>query len=114
MICFPIFVGYNSWRVLCNLSEAQTFGDFQTEIIDADIREKLKELYKHPSNVDLWVGGLLEELVPGSLLGPTFTCIIAEQFRRTRAGDRYEMANYLSNFESLCFSRFLRTIVLLH
>lgn len=56
--------------------------------MDADIRQKLQELYNHPSNVDLWVGGLLEELLPGSLLGPTFTCIIAEQFRRIRAGDR--------------------------
>ena len=89
---FPIPTGYNSWRVLCNLSAAETFDDFKTEIIDADIREKLQELYKHPSNVDLWVGGLLEELVPGSLLGSTFTCIIAEQFRRLRAGDRYEIS----------------------
>lgn len=83
-------LGYNSWRVLCNLSAAQTFDDFKNEIVDADIREKLRELYKHPSNVDLFVGGILEELLPGSLLGPTFSCIIAEQFRRLRAGDRYE------------------------
>lgn len=84
----PILPGYNSWRGLCNLSVAETFDDFKTEIVDGDIRDKLRELYKHPSNVDLWVGGLLEELVLGSLLGPTFACIIAEQFRRTRAGDR--------------------------
>lgn len=84
----PILPGYNSWRGLCSLSVAETFDDFKTEIVDGDIRDKLRELYKHPSNVDLWVGGLLEELVPGSLLGPTFACIIAEQFRRTRAGDR--------------------------
>ena len=84
----PIFAGYNKWRVLCNLTEAETFDDLQSEIVDGDIRERLQELYKHPSNIDLWVGGLLEELVPGSVLGPTFTCIIAEQFRRIRAGDR--------------------------
>ena len=84
----PILAGYNKWRVLCNLTEAETFDDLQSEIVDGDIREKLQELYKHPSNIDLWVGGLLEELVPGSVLGPTFTCIIAEQFRRIRAGDR--------------------------
>ena len=84
----PILAGYNKWRALCNLTEAETFDDLQSEIVDGDIREKLQELYKHPSNIDLWVGGLLEELVPGSVLGPTFTCIIAEQFRRIRAGDR--------------------------
>ncbi|KAJ7333690.1 hypothetical protein OS493_015772 [Desmophyllum pertusum] len=81
--------GYNRWRGLCNLSVAETFDDFKNEIVDSDIRVKLQELYKDPSNVDLWVGGLLEELVPGSLLGQTFSCIIAEQFRRTRAGDRF-------------------------
>ena len=80
--------GYNSWRGLCNLSVVETFDDLKNEIVDSDIRAKLKELYQHPSNIDLWVGGLLEELAPGALVGPTFTCIIAEQFRRTRAGDR--------------------------
>ena len=80
--------GYNSWRGLCNLSVVETFDDLKNEIVDSDIRAKLKELYQHPSNIDLWVGGLLEELATGALVGPTFTCIIAEQFRRTRAGDR--------------------------
>lgn len=35
------------------------------------------------------VGGSLESHVAGALSGPTFLCILTEQFYRTRVGDRY-------------------------
>lgn len=35
------------------------------------------------------VGGSLEAHVNGALAGPTFLCILTEQFYRTRVGDRY-------------------------
>lgn len=40
-------------------------------------------------DIDLFVGGAMESDVPGSILGQTFQCIVAEQFYRTRVGDRY-------------------------
>ena len=81
--------GYNDWRVLCNLSVANTFEDLRKEISSPDVRKKLKDFYGHPSNVDLWLAGLLEDNYNGSLVGPVFTCIIAKQFQTLRAGDRY-------------------------
>lgn len=48
----------------------------------------LEEIYDHPDDVDLTVGGNLETLNPGGLAGPTFTCIWLEQLKRIRKGDR--------------------------
>ena len=49
---------------------------------------KLKDAYKHVDNVELWPALLAEEKVPGSKVGPTFLCIIVDQFKRLRNGDR--------------------------
>jgi peroxidase len=46
-------------------------------------------LYVSHEDVDLTVGGSLESHVSGALAGPTFLCILTEQFYRTRVGDRY-------------------------
>lgn len=50
-------------------------------------------LYDSPDDVDLTVGGSLEKLVPGSLVGPTFQCILNIQFYRARVGDRFFFEN---------------------
>ena len=103
---------YNLWRAYCELRldcgltlecsvldsspcgiahcrNASTVSELSGEISNATVRALLREVYgDDPGKIDLWVGGLLEDVVPGSQLGPTFLCLIADQFRRLRDGDR--------------------------
>ncbi len=56
---------------------------------DQDLADKLAEHYDSINDVDLWIGGLLEDKVPGSQLGETFHTIVLDQFVRLRDGDAY-------------------------
>ncbi|KAM4032969.1 peroxidasin homolog [Anomaloglossus baeobatrachus] len=84
---------YNDYRVFCNLTSAQDFEDLKDEIKNQDIREKLRSLYGTPKNVDLFPALIVEDLVPGSRLGPTLMCLLVTQFRRLRDGDRFFYKN---------------------
>lgn len=79
--------GYNQYRKICGLTVAASFDDFR-EIPKAMI-QKLKTMYRHPNDIDLLIGGMSERSRDDSLLGPTFRCIIGEQFGRTKKGDRF-------------------------
>ncbi|XP_018333589.1 peroxidasin [Agrilus planipennis] len=85
--------GYIEFRKFCNMSEVDTFNDLRDEITDPEIRRKLKDLYGHPGNIDVFVGGVLEDPVPGGRVGPLFRCLLVEQFRRLRDGDRFWYEN---------------------
>ncbi|XP_050301684.1 peroxidasin isoform X2 [Anthonomus grandis grandis] len=85
--------GYIAFRNFCNMSKVSDFEDLATEISDPDLRQKLKELYGHPENIDVWVGGILEDPVRGGRVGPLFRCLLLEQFRRLRDGDRFWYEN---------------------
>ncbi|KAK9503739.1 hypothetical protein O3M35_010237 [Rhynocoris fuscipes] len=83
---------YNDYRHYCGLPRAHSFEDF-TDYISRENVEKLSLLYPHPDDVDLVVGGSLEAHVKDTLTGPTFLCIMLEQFYRTRTGDKYFYEN---------------------
>ncbi|XP_077991438.1 peroxidasin homolog [Glandiceps talaboti] len=82
---------YTSWRSFCGLGE--TFNNLAGDISNKAVIDKLYDLYGDPANIDLYLGALVEDPVPGSLLGPTFTCLLVHQFRRTRLGDRFWFEN---------------------
>lgn len=85
--------GYIEFRKFCNMSEVDAFEDLRNEITDPDVLKKLKELYGHPGNIDVFVGGILEDQVPGGKVGPLFRCLLIEQFKRLRDGDRFWYEN---------------------
>lgn len=84
--------GYMAYRKFCNLPTSESFEGLK-DISNQHVREKLKELYGHPSNIDIWAGGILEDQLPGARVGPLFRCLLIEQFERLRDGDRFYYEN---------------------
>ncbi|XP_041989109.1 peroxidasin homolog [Aricia agestis] len=91
--------GYMEFRKFCGLSGAETFQDLFDTMTNGTIR-RYESIFEHPVDVDLWSGGVSERPLPGSMLGPTFACIIATQFSYSRRGDRFwfELPNQPSSF----------------
>jgi peroxidase len=104
---------YNNYRALCNLKRAQTWDDLSREI-PPEVINRLKRIYPSVDDIDLfpgkrrhlfvgwgsfWIylnfdfplklGGMSERPLQGGLVGPTFACIIAIQFRQLRKCDRH-------------------------
>ncbi|XP_026330448.1 chorion peroxidase [Hyposmocoma kahamanoa] len=75
---------YNEYR---RLSGVQPYLDF--EQFSPNTAQRLANVYSTPEDIDLWVGGLLEEPIEGGVVGITFAQIIADQFSRLKRGDRY-------------------------
>ncbi|XP_074134262.1 putative oxidoreductase PXDNL isoform X3 [Sminthopsis crassicaudata] len=84
---------YNDFRVFCNLTSVENFEDLHNEIKDPNIREQLKKLYGTPFNIDLWPALMVEDLIPGTRVGPTLMCLFVTQFQRLRDGDRFWYEN---------------------
>ena len=81
---------------LCTGRSVADWGDLQG-VMDQPQLEELRGVYSSPHDVDLWVGGMLEKHAPSAKVGPTFQCVIADQFRRLRDGDRLFYERSLSD-----------------
>ena len=84
---------YNATRVALGLDAVESFSDITS---DPDVAARLEQLYGTVDNIDLWVGGLAEDHLPGSNMGETFSFIIIDQFQRLRDGDRFWYENVFS------------------
>lgn len=62
---------------------------------------RLARLYGSVDEIDLYIGGVSERPMKDALVGPTFVCIIGDQFSRLRRGDRffYEEGGHPSSFD---------------
>uniref|UniRef100_A0A8R1DTH4 Peroxidase n=1 Tax=Caenorhabditis japonica TaxID=281687 RepID=A0A8R1DTH4_CAEJA len=84
---------WTEYRKFCNLTVPKTWTDMKNIVQNDTVIAKLKSLYGVPENIDLWVGGVTEKRTAEALMGPTFACIIADQFKRLRDGDRFWYEN---------------------
>ncbi|ESO91010.1 hypothetical protein LOTGIDRAFT_163526 [Lottia gigantea] len=78
---------YNIYREYCGLKPIEKF-DGSTDQI-----RTLAQAYKHPNDVDLFIGGMTEPTVHNGKVGPTFACLIASQFHNLKYGDRFWFEN---------------------
>ncbi|XP_032528753.2 peroxidase [Danaus plexippus] len=78
---------YPAWREHCGLSRPHTFEDLEP-IFDELSLSRICKIYKSVDDIDLYTGALAED-PKGRLLGPTLTCLVADQFLRIKVGDRY-------------------------
>ncbi|XP_058810357.1 uncharacterized protein LOC131675405 isoform X2 [Phymastichus coffea] len=80
--------GYAAWRQFCQLGRPASFDELAAEMDPAALAA-ISELYDSVDDVDLYTGALAELPRGDGLLGPTFGCLIADQFQRLQSGDRY-------------------------
>ncbi len=84
---------YNQSRVDLGLAPVESFSDITS---DPELAAKLEQLYGAVDNIDVWVGGLAEDHLPGSSMGELFSTVIVDQFERLRDGDRFYYENSFS------------------
>ncbi|XP_066258453.1 chorion peroxidase-like [Euwallacea similis] len=90
---------YTFWREPCGLPPIKSWDDLK-KVINIQTVIKLESLYAHVDDIDLFTAGLAEKPLRGAVVGPTFSCIIAQQFSNLRKGDRfwYENSGFPSAF----------------
>lgn len=83
---------YTSWREPCGLTAVKSWKDLEP-IMSFETIQRFRSLYEHVDDLDLYSGGLAEKPLRGGIVGPTFACIIAQQFVNLRKGDRFWYEN---------------------
>ncbi len=89
---------YNQVREAYGLPPVTSFAQITSNVT---VQQELQKAYGTVNNIDPFEGGMAEDHVAGSDLGPLFTKIIADQFNRLRAGDRFFYLNESWNADEL-------------
>nr|XP_020659588.1 eosinophil peroxidase-like isoform X1 [Pogona vitticeps] len=85
--------GYNAWRQFCGLSQPRNEAELANVLQNPGLAKKFIQLYRTPSNIDLWVGGVAEPPIRNGRVGPLLACIFRTQFQKLRDGDRFWWEN---------------------
>lgn len=83
---------YNQVRVAYGLPAVTSFSQITS---DVHVQQELKAVYGSVDKIDAFEGGLADNHVAGSDMGPLFTRILVDQFTRLRDGDRFFYLNQL-------------------
>jgi len=83
---------YNDVRATYGLERKNSFAEVTA---DPEKQAALAAVYDSVDDIDLWVGGLTEDTVPGALVGELIRTVLAEQFAALRDGDRYWFEHHL-------------------
>ncbi len=82
---------YNQVREALGLPDVTSFAQITSNV---QVQHELETAYNNNiNNVDAFEGGLAEDPVPGSILGPLFQTILVDQFTNLRNGDRFFYLN---------------------
>jgi hypothetical protein len=81
---------YNQVRVAFGLQPVTSFAQITSNVT---VQKELQEAYGTVANIDPFVGGIAEDHVSGSNLGPLFQAVLVNQFTRLSTGDRYFYLN---------------------
>lgn len=75
---------YNDTRAAFGLPRARRFADITG---NAEVAAELAAMYRSPDDLEVWVGALAEDHVPGAMVGPLVRTVLIDQFARLRDGD---------------------------
>jgi hypothetical protein len=81
---------YNTVRVAYGLPPVTSFAQITSNL---RVQQELQQAYGSVNNIDALEGGMAEDHVSGSDLGPLFRAILVDQFTRLRDGDRFFYLN---------------------
>jgi len=77
--------GYNDARQALGLPRVESFADISS---DQEIQRRLASVYDSVDDIDLWIGGLAEDQLPGAMVGQLISGFVKRQFKDLRDGDR--------------------------
>lgn len=95
---------YNELRRLFTSTVAQNFSDITSNVA---LQNQLQTAYGNVDKIEVWVGLMAEDHIPGGSVGTTLFAIWVSEFGRLRDGDRFFYANK-DLFKSKRLARFPR------
>jgi len=80
--------GYNTVRQALGLERLGP-DQFRRITTRRDVEQRLRDAYANVDDIDVWVGGLAEDPLPGAQVGPLIHTVLTRQFTALRDGDRF-------------------------